>query len=224
LITGNDGQGEQTVTFSGRSDGAPVAVPGPASGTWQLNGTAVQTGGDTVLTDTGGSEAGDAVSPTPIHPVGAHVTFTAEIGGGSGADGLTFALLDASASTPTSLGDSGGALGFEGLTGVAVTLDTYQNAGDPSANFTGIGTSDGTSVGQVRYIATRRLATPLTSGTHTVDVTVGSGRLTAVIDGTYQVSGLVTVPPSAYLAFTAGTGGLTDVHTVRNVTITRLPG
>jgi hypothetical protein len=198
-------------------------VPGPASGTWQLNGSAVQAGGDTVLTDTGGNEAGDAVSPTPINAVGAHITFTAQIGGGSGADGLTFALLDAPASSPTSLGGTGGALGFDGLTGVAVTLDTYQNGGDPSANFTGIGTSDGTSVGQVRYVATRRLATSLTSGTHTVDVTVGSGRLTALIDGTYQVSALVTVPQNAYLAFSAGTGGLTDVHTVRDVTITRLP-
>jgi hypothetical protein len=99
----------------------------------------------------------------------------------------------------------------------------YQNDGDPNANFTGIGTSDGTSVGPVHYVATRRLLAPLTSGTHTVDVTITAGHLTALIDGTYRVSHAVTVPQSAYLAFTAGTGGLTDVHTVRDVVITRLP-
>ena len=56
-----------------------------------------------------------------------------------------------------------------------------------------------------------------------MEITVERDRLTAVIDGTYRVSGAVTVPQNAYLAFTAGTGGLTDVHTVRNVAITRLP-
>ncbi len=54
-------------------------------------------------------------------------------------------------------------------------------------------------------------------------MTIAAHRLTAVIDGVYQVSGAVTVPASAYLAFTAGTGGLTDFHTVRDVAITRLP-
>ena len=48
-----------------------------------------------MLTDTGGNEAGDAVYATAINPVGLHAHFTAQISGGSGADGLAFALLDA---------------------------------------------------------------------------------------------------------------------------------
>ena len=221
-ITSNDGQGAQLVTVTGRGGTPLVNIPGPAAGGWQLNGSATQSAGDTVLTPAQSGLAGDAVYPTPVDPIGLHVTFTAQIGGGNGADGMAFALLDAATMTSTSLGNTGGSLGFAGLNGVAVTLDTYQNGGDISANFTGIGRSGpDTPADQVTYVAQRKVPTPLTQGTHAVDVTVGAGKLKVVVDGTVTYSAAVTLPHRALLAFSAGTGGQTDVHTVRDVVITR---
>ncbi|HRO75684.1 MAG TPA: hypothetical protein PLP27_06015, partial [Crocinitomicaceae bacterium] len=47
----------------------------------------------------------------------------------AGADGIAFVLQPIS----TSVGSSGGGLGFGGITpSLGVTIDTYQNAGDPS--------------------------------------------------------------------------------------------
>ncbi len=222
LITGDDGQGQQTVTFTGRSGNPEVSIPGPATGDWILNGSAAHDGANTVLTDAGADQAGNAVYRNAINPVGVHARFTAELGGGSGADGLAFALLDAAATTPASLGNTGGALGFAGLTGVAVALDTYRNGADPSANFVGIGTAGGDRrARQLDYVATIAATAPLTPGAHSVDVRVTATGIRAVVDDAITVTATVPIPATAYLAFSAGTGRLTDVHTIREVTITR---
>ncbi|MHA3704869.1 choice-of-anchor D domain-containing protein [Jatrophihabitans sp. YIM 134969] len=222
VVTGNDGQGAQQVVVTGRGGPPLVTVPGPAAGGWQANGAATQSGGDTVLTPAESSLAGDVVLPTPLTPAGLHVRFTAEISGGGGADGMTFALLDAATSTASSIGNSGGALGFAGLTGYAVTLDTYQNGSDISDNFTGIARSGPDTVSdEVTYLKQKQVPTPLTAGTHTVDVTVAAAALTVAVDGTVSYSAPVTLPDRVLLAFTAGTGGLTDQHVVRDVVITR---
>ena len=220
-ITADDGHGAHALTFSGRAVKALAAVPPPTtSGAWQYNGSAAQQGDDTYLTDTGESEAGDAVYPTAVATDGLKVSFTAELGGGTGADGMAFDLLDPTTSTPSSLGNSGGALGFAGLQGIGIGLDTYQNDGDPSANFVGIAVSDANSrTDQMPYVRTHNLPSSLDSGTHTVTVSVGSGKITAVIDGSTTISARATIPPTAYVAFSGGTGGLTDNHIVRDVSI-----
>lgn len=62
------------------------------------------------------------------------------IGGGSaylgGADGLTFAFVPG----PTLLGSAGGDLGYTGMGGYAIEIDTYYNGekGDPSENHIGV--------------------------------------------------------------------------------------
>lgn len=88
------------------------------------------------LTDTNaaGYEAGLAYYPTPVPGVGVTATFDALLENGTGADGLTSALLNATSLAPV-LGAIGGGLGFSGNSGVAVALDTYQNSVNPSANF-----------------------------------------------------------------------------------------
>lgn len=53
---------------------------------------------------------------------------------------MTFALLDPARSTTSAPGFKGGGLGYGGLNGVAVTLDTCRNSGDPSSNFVGVAT------------------------------------------------------------------------------------
>ncbi len=52
--------------------------------------------------------------------------------GSTPADGMTFVVLDASRSTPNSVGAGGGGLGYLGLSGFAVELDIWQGDSDPS--------------------------------------------------------------------------------------------
>ncbi len=98
---------------------------------------------------------------------------------------MAFSLLDQA--TPTSaVGRTGGSLGVGGLTGTVVSLDTYQNPGDPSARLVGLGTGATTtnSDHSLVYAATVP-ATGLRTGTHTVDVTVTpAGHLVVTLDGT----------------------------------------
>src|ERR1039457_3624619 len=75
-------------------------------------------------------------------PIQFCLEFDALLENGTGADGLTFALLNAASGAP-GLGASGGGLGFSGNSGVAVALDTYQNSQNPSANFVGVATGAG---------------------------------------------------------------------------------
>ena len=54
---------------------------------------------------------------------------------------------------------------------------------------------------------------------HVVVTTTATG-VTVSVNGTQVLSWTGTVPASAYLAFTGGDGGRTDLHAVENVTIT----
>jgi hypothetical protein len=170
------------------------------------------------LTQAVKSQNGSAVSYQPVPSDGLHAQFTAQISGGNGADGMTFALLDATKATPSSIGAGGGGLGFGRLPGVAVTLNTFKDTGYPSANFVGIAT--GTGPNGLTFAATSSRVPNLRSGSHTIGVNSSGGTLTVTVDGTQYLSAPVTLPPSVLVAFTGATGGLDDVHAVRNVAIT----
>src|SRR5262249_46249927 len=150
-------------------------------GGWTLNGSARMLGSSLQLTQAVPSQAGSAVYSVPEPSTGLTAKFTASIGGGTGADGMTFSLLDASKAGRTSLGGVGGGLGFAGLPGVAVTLDTYHDSGYPSANFVGIAT--GASGRLLKYAATATNIPALRSGTHTIGVTVSGQQVTVTVDG-----------------------------------------
>jgi hypothetical protein len=122
---------------------------------------------------------------------------------------------------PTSLGVGGGGLGFSGIPGIAVALDTYKNAANPSNNFLGL--SNGptkTATDQLSWIATANLAAPLLNATHHIKVVTSAGTLTASVDGTQVLSHAVALPASAYVGFSAGTGGANDRHAVAHLTVT----
>ena len=69
-----------------------------------------------------------AFSTLPVSTNGLAASFTAQMGGGTGADGLTFSLIDSGKNGSTSVGTGGGGLGLDGLAGgIGVALDTYQN-------------------------------------------------------------------------------------------------
>ena len=197
------------------SSGA-VVLPPPGGG-WSYNGAATMAGSDTVLTHAVAHQAGSVVYPAALPVNGLQVAFSLQIGGGTGGEGMTFALLSPAAKA-TATGEGGSALGFGGLSGVAVVFDTHQAPGYPSSNFVGIATGTA-KAGVLRLAAAADQPTSLRSGTHNAVVTVNGGVLTVYLDGVQVLQKRVPVPAKALLAFTGSGSALTDMHVVRDAAI-----
>jgi hypothetical protein len=219
VISSDDGAGAHNISVTGNavSAGGGTPLPSLGAGSWVFNGTAATSGANLVLTTAQPSQTGTAVFSSPVPSDGLRASFTATIGGGGGADGMTFAMLDASANTTNSIGTGGGGMGFSGLPGVAVVLDTCQNGNDPSNNF--IALSTGGNADSLTYLATATNIPDLRAGSHTILVTVVGGTVNVAVDGVPVLSAAVSMPSTILPAFTAATGGLTDNHVVSNVNI-----
>jgi hypothetical protein len=204
------------LTGTGVVPATGIAVPPPGGG-WRFNGSARMTGTRLSLTQLTAGQAGSAVYSVPVPSGGLKATFTAQLSGGTGADGLTFALLDAAQTGLVALGGNGAELGFGGLPGAAVTLDTSADgAGYPSNSFVGIATGD--SGGLLSFAATANVP-GLRTGTHVVGVSVAAGKITVTIDGTQVLSQAVTLPPAVRLAFTGANASKTDDHVISKAVI-----
>ncbi|WP_252845618.1 choice-of-anchor D domain-containing protein [Actinoallomurus purpureus] len=217
-LTGDAGQGLMSVKLTGTGTGT---LPAPDAVTWSVNGAAKVTGTDLLLNPAATRKAGSAFYRRAVPTEGLHARFTAELGPGTGGDGLAFALLDPRTQTPASVGRTGAGVGFLGLRGVAVTLVTTKNTQAKSANFTGVAAGPGGTT--LTYRATAKVSRSLRSGTHAVDVTVTGGRLKVAVDGRRLLDVAApagSLPATALPGFTAGTGTRADAHTVRGVTIT----
>ena len=197
------------------SSGA-VRVPTPGGG-WAYNGSAVMAGSDTRLTGLVIRQAGSVVYPFPVASNGLRVRFNEQIGGGTGAAGMTFALLNP-ATANSARGADGAGFGYAGLAGVAVAFGTQQSPGYPSSNFAGIAVG-ASRAGVLKFASTVNEIGPLRTGTHNVEVTVTRGVLTVFFDGEQILARRVTLPRTVKLAFTGGTGARTDIHAVRDAAI-----
>ncbi|MCU1458139.1 MAG: Ig family protein, partial [Actinomycetia bacterium] len=207
----------------GSAGAATVSVPSPVSGGWQLNGSAklvtTASPANLQLTPNTNYQVGSAFWPTPVPGVGITAAFDAFIGPGSGADGLTFTLADASVTKPTALGVNGGGEGFSGIAGIALSLDTWKNGADPSKNFVGI--AAGTARQQsLNYVTTNSSIPSLRNAVHHFVVTTTSTGVTVTMDGTQVLGYATSLPSNVLVGFTGATGGFNDVHQVQNVTIT----
>jgi hypothetical protein len=191
-----------------------LPVPG---GSWCYNGHAIVAGTDTQLTQAVKSQAGAVIYPTPVTTNGLQVTFNMQIGGGTGADGMTFALLNPTVPA-TSVGGGGSELGFGGLSGVAAVFDTHQTGNYPSSNFAGVATGVA-SVGQLKFDGTVSEIAPLRTGTHQIVIAVTGNVLSVYDDGVLILQRAESIPSKALLAFTGADGALTDVHALRDVAI-----
>jgi hypothetical protein len=194
------------------------ALPAASDPSWVRNGAAALNGTDLVLTKAGGgSGSGSAIYPTAVPSAGLHATFTTEIDGGTGADGLTFALLDPANATANSLGSAANGLGFAGLQGAAVALATDSNTQLNSSNFVGITTSTAGATGSLVYTASNTAIPSLRATTHavTVDYTT-AGHLVVHLDGTQVIDSAMQLPPNVLVGFTAANGASDDNHIVRN--------
>jgi hypothetical protein len=223
-ITSDDGQGARYVPLSGNAIGTLPAVPTD----WHVNGaaTADASSGTLQLTPATANASGSAFSTLPVPTDGLAASFTAQLNGGTGADGLTFALVDARSGSPTEAGIAGGGLGFSGLPGIAVALDTYQNTQAGSANFVGILAGPNSGTDAITYLATAPVPASLRTGTHPVTVSINKGVISVFIDGARLLAytpAAGVIPANAYAGFTGSTGGSTDIHAVSGVTIASVP-
>ena len=169
------------------------------SNRWLLWGTAEHLMPDGIiqLTPASRSKLGLLLHKNPVSSEGLSLAFSFEIGGGTGADGLAFALLR---SSPDSSGldpslDEGGSWGSRVLDGFLVTFDTYRNRpginartyyypiNDPSSNFVALaelGAREGESgpngsvLHDITHLATTDLSLPLrNTGVFDAEVTFG---------------------------------------------------
>jgi hypothetical protein len=205
-----------TVTFTGSGSGPPPAD----LANWSLHGNAARSGTGVALTSTASTfESGSVVSPVSVTTNNLTVAFDAQIGGGTGANGMT--LTFASPSSATFLGQAGGSLGYSGISGVAVGLSNFKQGAEPSGNFVGI--ADGGPVNGIpNWVATNSAIPTLQGATTHVVVTVKGAQLTVWVGGVQVLQQTVAdLPPVADLVFTAATGGLTDDFAVENVGVSR---
>ena len=215
--------GVNTVQFTNTYTEAPppAEIPDPTAGGWTLNSSAKLAGGELQLTEPLEGQAGSAFWPVAVNAHNLTVEYDATIGGGTGADGLALVLADASrGATPTSVGFEGGGLGFSGIPGVAVALDTFQNEVNPSNNFAGV--TDGptsTAPNLLHWLATANLSSPLENATNHIKVVTTATTITVFVNGTQVLSTNATLPTNAYLGFSGATGGFTDRHAISHLVV-----
>jgi hypothetical protein len=198
-------------------------LPAFTDPSWHLNGKATAASGTVNLTLDGQNyAAGSLVNSTAVNPIGLHATFTEQTTGATTktGDGLTFALLDASANQPTALGGTGGGLGVSGLTSAFLALCTYPDMTVNSYNFAAAGTAAAGST-SLTLLGSSTSVPAIQGGTHTVDITITpASHMVVLIDGTQYLDVAVTLPGKVLVAFTAGVGASTDTHAVSAPTIT----
>jgi hypothetical protein len=207
------------IAYTALASAASSQPSDPASGGWQLNGSSQFLGTWLRLTGTTPNTAGSAFWPQPLPSAGLAISFNAAIAHGTGADGMALVFADSSSATPTALGGVGGSEGFAGIPGVAVSLDTYKNVTDPSANFVGIAT--GPLGGGLKYVATNTHIPALRNVVRRIGIVSTLNHLWIAIDGTTVLNTDVALPPSVLVGFTAANGSNTDVHQISHFKVTQ---
>jgi hypothetical protein len=225
-FTAANGTGSDVHSVSGTYITTPdtSTLPSPG-GNWSYNGTAAMAATATTLTTAVANQAGTVVYPHAVSTSSFRATFNVALGGGTGGDGMTLALLNPGTAT-TAVGGGGTDLGFGGLNGTAVVLGTTATTVGSSTSSDFVGIEQSTAGGDPTLVASQDLTgnINLRSGTHMVTVSLKAGTLTVAIDGTTELTQAVSslpspLPSSAYVAFTGSTGSLTDRHLVQNAAI-----
>lgn len=191
---------------------------------WQYSGSAVDNNPNVELTGLAANTAGSIMWPTPVDYRSKTIEFNIRIAGGTGsAEGLTVAFVKPDSNGQPSggkLGAGGSQLGFGGLGGVAVAIDTKKDAGDPSANFMGF-TDGANGSGGLRWLRTAVASTPYrASSGHLIKVVNKNGITEVFVNGRGRIRGEFPIPTSAFLAFTGATGSVYQLHSLYNLKIT----
>ena len=142
----------------------------------------------------------------------------------AGADGFTFTLQNTG---PAVTGAKGGSLGYAGIgKSVAIKFDLYDDAGE-GTDSTGIyvnGTYPSTPALDMTASGVSLHSTDLLHAHVTYDGATVSWTITDTVTGaSYSASQVLNIPSTvggntAYVGFTAGTGGLTAIQQIANWT------
>lgn len=207
-------------TCTGGTRLAEGAIPAPHStGDWRAFGSAYIADANATIPSLFGSAPrdvhGSIVFPRPIDPRNWKYSFQLHMSGWNGAaEGLTMAFLPTSSRGPVPpdrtspatgfLGTPRGGLGVGGLGGTAVAFDVTQGTGDPLAQFIGITDTvpNGTSL---NWLATAAAGVRLRGTPVKIDIVTANGEITVATNGIVRLRKAITLPSSAYLAFTGAT-------------------
>lgn len=199
---------------------------------WNLAGAAAigDTPGDAdafnnelILTPITGNTSGAAFFAQPLN-LSSCTKWTAEfdfrIWGGSGADGIAFCFLD----VPPAGFVSGGGVGIPATAnGLKVVFDQFDNGcgANPEIQiFNGVGYNEciagivkvNNSGGNLNFIRSNNY--------NQVKVVYDNGNVSVTVNGTNWLNATgMTANFNGYMGFTSSTGGSTDMHSIRNVTI-----
>jgi hypothetical protein len=147
-------------------------------------------------------------------------SFDFQIGGGDGADGMTFAIIPG----PDLLGRDGGYLGYDGLGGYAIEFDTFKNSSESSENHIAVIRDDVFN----HLYSTDNIPELEDNGWFHCDITFSGGSIKVFLENesiAYPPTEIIDfdipsyIPFNAYLGFTAGTGGDGNNHIVDNLKI-----
>ena len=200
---------------------------------WNLTGNAHigDTPGDVdafsnemILTNNSTTQSGGVFFNTPINLTACQkwtVEFEYRIAGGNAADGLAFCFID----VPPAGFVLGGGIGIPGTAnGLKVVIDTYDNCSQGGTNpeiqiFNGIGYNEclpatpkiQNSGGSLSYLRNTNY--------QPVKITYNNGLVTVLVNNVQLLQATSPVNFTGYVGFTASTGALYDLHSIRNVTI-----
>ena len=198
---------------------------------WNLNGNAYvgDTPGDPnnfndelILTNASGSQSGGVFYSQPLN-LGVCsnwiVDFEYRIWGGSAADGLAFCFLQ----VPPVGFIGGGGIGIPGAAnGLKVVLDTWDNGcgANPELQiYNGVGYGE-CNAGIVKLTNTGGVLNFIRGNLYRpVRIIYNNGLISLLINNTLYLTANFPINFSGYMGFTAGTGGATDQHSIRNVVI-----
>ena len=185
--------------------------------TWNFEGNATwdATNNWVELTKPLNTQSGTAFqTAATVDSANVQIEFDFFVSGGSGADGISVTALDSTRMTGF-VGGTGGGIGYYGLPGWSIEVDTWYNNehNDPTS-------ADHVSVhfdGDVNSPTTWAALPEMEDGNwHRMRVDVLGTWITVAIDGTtyidQDVPQLTSFP--AYVGFTAATGGATNYHLI----------
>ncbi len=134
----------------------------------------------------------------------------------TGGEGLAFVWTS---STTNAVGGAGAGIGFKGLGGYAVVIDTTQETGEPAAPFLAIEKSDGT---RLVTVAPPTLPNLRDSQTHTLKVALQAGKVSVAVDTKNYITDFALPSYTAFTGhwgFTAATGATGETHFVNNISM-----
>lgn len=246
------GSGGSVACLTAGSSSTPVtSIPGCSSSAIDSDGN-----GYLRLTPTAGNRSGFVIYDTPVSSnEGLNIEFNMHQYGGTGADGISFFLIDGSAS-PTVPGAPGGSLGYSrndggtpGIVGgyVGVGFDRFGNFSSTQSGTGGPGALAnqivvrGSEASDYQYVTRAASNTALSNTNRTnselgvritisttnimsVAVDYGSGYETELSGIDLEaINGTGSLPSNFKFGFAASTGGSTNTHEIRGLSVATNP-